>query len=168
MIFRKSTKKDLNNIMEIIDEAKIFLKSNKVNQWQNGYPNEEVILRDIENNESYILESNGRTIGTTALSFNGEKTYEKIYEGKWLTNYEYAVIHRIAVTTSSNKRGIGTEIINKVEELCIEKGIRSIKIDTHEDNLIMKKLLLKNKYKYCGIIYLLDGSKRVAFEKVIL
>ena len=127
-----------------------------------------MIICLIDNRVSYILENNGEIIGTTALSFNGEKTYDEIYEGKWLSNGQYAVIHRIAVTNSSNKKGIGTEIIKKAEEVCIAKGINNIKIDTHEDNLVMQKLLIKNKFKYCGIIYLLDGSKRIAFEKIII
>ena len=41
-------------------------------------------------------------------------------------------------------------------------------IDTHEDNQSMQKLLAKNQFSYCGIIYLSDGSKRLAFEKVLI
>ncbi|MDU7148958.1 MAG: GNAT family N-acetyltransferase [Clostridium sp.] len=165
MILRKSTEKDLKNIMKIINEAKAFLKNNKVDQWQNGYPNEEVILKDIRNNISYVLEDTGEIIGTTSLSFDVEETYNNIYEGKWISNGKYAVIHRIAVSNNINRKGIGTEIIKKSEEICLSKGIKNIKIDTHEDNLIMQKLLEKNSFKYCGVIYLLDGSKRIAFEK---
>lgn len=167
MKLRQSTEKDLKNIIKIIDEAKVFLKENKVNQWQNGYPNEEVILSDIKNKYSYVLEDNGEVIGTTALSFDGEKTYDVIYDGKWLSNEKYAVIHRIAASRNNKIKSVGTEIIKKVEEICLSKDIKNIKIDTHEDNLTMQKLLMKNKFKYCGIIYLEDKSKRVAFEKEI-
>lgn len=167
MELRKSTEKDLKNIMQIIDEAKVFLKNNNVDQWQNGYPNEEVILNDIKNDSSYVLEDSDEIIGTTALSFDGEETYNNIYEGKWLSNGKYAVIHRIATSNSGDRKGIGTEIIKKSEEICLLKGVKSIKIDTHEDNLTMQKLLEKNNFKYCGVIYLLDGSKRIAFEKEI-
>ena len=165
MNLRLSNEKDLTEIMSIIDEAKKFLKNNKVDQWQNGYPNKEVILNDINKNESYVIENNGEVIGTTALSFAGEKNYDKIYEGKWISNGPYAVIHRIAVSKVKGLKNIGTEILKKSEELCIANGINNIKIDTHEDNIPMQKLLLKNNYKYCGVIYLEDGNKRIAFEK---
>lgn len=167
MIFRKSTEKDLKEIMEVINGAKELLKGNKVDQWQSGYPNEEVILEDIEKGYSYILEENGIILGTTALSFDGEDTYEKIYEGQWLSNGSYGVIHRIAVNRNVKVKGIGTEIIKKSEEICLDKGIRNIKIDTHEDNITMQRLLEKNKFKYCGVIYLEGNVKRIAFEKVI-
>ncbi|MGG7058833.1 GNAT family N-acetyltransferase [Clostridium nigeriense] len=167
MILRKTRQEEINKVVKIIDEAKETLKKNNINQWQNGYPNEEVILRDIENNESYVLEHNGVVIGTTALSFNGEKTYDKIYEGKWLYNGTYAVIHRIAVTNVDGLKGIGTEILKKSEKICMSKGIKNIRVDTHKDNKSMQGLLLKNNYKYCGVIYLEDGSKRIAFEKEV-
>lgn len=167
MVLRKSTEKDLKNIMKIINEAKVFLKNNNVDQWQNGYPNEEVILNDIKNDISYVLEDNDEIIGTTSLSFDVEESYNNIYEGKWISNGEYAVIHRIAASNYSNRKGIGTEIIKKSEQICLSKGIKNIKIDTHENNLTMQKLLEKNNFKYCGVIYLLDGSKRIAFEKEI-
>lgn len=167
MRLRKSTKNDLKCIMEIINEAKRFLNENKVDQWQQGYPNEESVLEDIGNEYSYVLEENNEIIGTAAISFDGEKTYDTIYEGKWISNGRYAVIHRIAVSKNSKRKEIGTEIIKKAEEICLSKGIKNIKIDTHEDNLTMQKLLEKNNFKYCGVIYLLDKSKRIAFEKEI-
>lgn len=168
MIFRKTKQEEVNKVMKIINEGKVSLKNNKVNQWQNGYPNEEVILRDISNDESYVLEYNSEIIGTTALSFRGEKTYDKIYEGKWISNGEYAVVHRIAVCKIDGIKSVGTEILKEVEKICLLRNIKNIKIDTHEDNKIMQRLLSKNNYKYCGVIYLEDGSKRIAFEKVIL
>ena len=58
MFLRISKREDINRIMDIINEGKISLKNSKVDQWQNGYPNEEVILRDIENGESFVLEYN--------------------------------------------------------------------------------------------------------------
>lgn len=167
MRLRKSRENDLKYIIEIINEAKEFLKESKIDQWQQGYPNEEVILKDIENQHSYVLEDDNKIIGTVALSFDGEETYDLIYDGKWISNNEYAVIHRIAASKKCNIKGIGTEIIKNIEKICIDKGIENIKIDTHEKNLVMQKLLEKNNFKYCGVIYLEDKAKRVAFEKVI-
>lgn len=168
MILRETRKEEINEVMKIINEGKVLLKNNSVNQWQNGYPNEDVILRDILNDESYVLEHNNEIIGTTALSFRGEKTYDKIYEGKWLSNGEYAVVHRIAACKIDGIKSVGTEILKEVEKICLLRNIKNIKIDTHEDNKIMQRLLSKNNYKYCGVIYLEDGSKRIAFEKVII
>lgn len=167
MKFRKSNKTDINNIMNIIREAQAYFKVQGINQWQNDYPNVETINNDIENNHSYVLLKDHNIVATAAVSFNGEKTYDSICEGQWISNNEYAVIHRIAVDNNYKGLGLSSQIIKNVEEVCLEKGVHSIKVDTHEENLSMQKLLKKNEFQYCGIIYLEDGSKRIAFEKVL-
>lgn len=168
MLFRNSTIQDLDYILNILEEAKIFLKNNGVDQWQNGYPNKEVILDDIKNNESYVLEYENKIIGTTVLSFRGDNNYNKIYEGKWITEKEkYAVVHRIAIKRDSGVNNIGMNIMKFIENKCIDNNVNTIKIDTHEDNKNMQNLLKQLNYKYCGIIYLEDGSKRIAFEKIL-
>lgn len=166
MKLRKSVNEDINNIMQIIDEAKEALKEQGIDQWQNGYPNADVIRNDILNNDSYVFIKNNEIVATSAVSFDGEKTYDKIYDGNWISNDEFAVIHRIAISNKYKGTGIASEIIKMIEAICLDKNVHSIKVDTHEFNIPMQKLLKKNDFKYCGVIYLEDKSKRVAFEKI--
>ena len=165
MNFRKTTEKDLESVITIIDEAKEFLKNNNIDQWQNGYPNKEVILKDIENDNSYVLEDNGEIIATTVVSLDGDKNYDVIHNGAWITDNKYGVIHRIAVSRNYASRGIGKKIIENSEYIARENNIKSMRVDTHKDNKTMQRLLLKNGYEYCGIIFVEDGTERLAFEK---
>lgn len=167
MEFRKTVKTDINDVMNIIRQAQTYFKELGINQWQDNYPNIETINNDIDNENSYVLLKEGIIVATAAVSFDGERTYDFIYEGKWISNNEYAVIHRIAVDNNYKGLGLSSKIIKNVEQLCFSKGVYSIKVDTHEENLSMQKLLKKNKFQYCGIIYLEDGSKRIAFEKIL-
>ena len=167
MKFRKTTVEDINNVMKIINEAKEYFRKNRVDQWQNGYPNSDTIYNDIKKNSSYVLESENKILATAMVSFEEDKTYKKIYNGEWLNSGNYAVIHRIAVSEKVKGNGIASAIIKEVESLCKENRVNSIKIDTHKDNISMQKLLEKNDFKYCGIIYLEDGNERIAFEKII-
>lgn len=167
MEFRKATKTDIDSIMNIIKQAQAYFKQYGINQWQNNYPNLETIRNDLKNENSYVLLKENNIVATTAVSFDGEKTYDRIYDGQWLSNNSYAVIHRIAVDNTYKGAGLASQIIKNVEKLCLNRDIYSIKVDTHEDNLSMQKFLKKNAFKYCGVIYLEDGNKRVAFEKVL-
>lgn len=167
MLFRIAKEDDLNEIMSIIEEAKAYLKVQGVDQWQNGYPNEEKILEDIASEESYVGELNGKIVATGYLSFCGEKTYEKIYNGQWLSIGPYAVYHRTAVSEKSRNAGIAKDFFQSLDKVVLEKGVKSIRIDTHKDNMPMQKFLKKNGYIYCGVIYLEDGNERVAFEKIL-
>ena len=167
MEFRKSTKSDITKIMDIVKQAQAYFKEQNIDQWQNNYPNEEVINNDIENGESYVMLENGNIIATTVISFTKETSYENILDGKWITNGDYGVIHRIAVDNTQKGKGLSHKIIKYAEEVCKQNNIHSIKVDTHEENIPMQNLLKKNGFKYCGIIYLEDGGKRVAFEKTL-
>ena len=44
MEFRKSTKSDITKIMDIVKQAQAYFKEQNIDQWQNNYPNEEVIM----------------------------------------------------------------------------------------------------------------------------
>lgn len=166
MEFRRTVEADINNIINIIKQAQEYFREQGIDQWQNGYPNVETIRNDITNQHSYVLLKDNKIVATAAVSFDGEKTYDSIYEGEWISNSEYAVIHRIAVDNTYKGSGLSSQIIREVEELCLNKGVHSIKVDTHEENISMQKLLKKNKFQYCGVIYLEDKSKRIAFEKL--
>ena len=165
MEFRKTLSQDINDVMKIINKSQDYFKEQGINQWQNNYPNSQVIQDDIDQDSSYVLLNNNQIVGTTALSFDGEPTYNNIYEGKWLTSGVFAVIHRIAVDNSFKGLGFASKIIAEVENICINKSIKSIKVDTHEDNKSMQRLLDKCGFKYCGVIYLPDNAKRVGYEK---
>lgn len=43
----------------------------------------------------------------------------------------------------------------------------TLRIDTHRDNHIMQHNILKHGFTYCGIIYLLSGDERLAYQKTI-
>ena len=164
MEFRKSVQSDVENIISIIKEAKEYFKKNNIDQWQDNYPNEETILNDINNETSYVLVKDNNIVATASISFEEEKTYKNI-DGNWLTNDRYVVIHRIAVSNDYKGLRLSSTILDNAKALALKNSIHSIKIDTHKDNKAMQRVLKKNNFTYCGIIYLEDNSERIAFEK---
>lgn len=166
MEFRKSKTEDIPGIMRIIRQAQEYMKKQGIDQWQNGYPNEAVFQEDILKGYGYVMEEEGGIIGTIAVLFDGEPTYDRIYEGAWITQgIPYAAIHRVAVDAQLKGRGIAGRMIKEVEKMCLEQGVYGIKNDTHRENLSMRKMQKKNGFEYCGIIYLEDGAERIACEK---
>ena len=162
-------KEDLFAIMQIIEQAQSYLAVQNIEQWQNGYTNEKVILKDIRNNESYIVKSSDFTLLASAMfSTRNEPTYKTI-QGNWITesNAKYGVIHRMAVNENFRGTGIAKFIFNQCEQILKQNTIHSMRIDTHENNIGMQTLLKTLGYTLCGIIYLENNDKRLAFEKLI-
>jgi len=167
MVLRKATFADISAMMEIFYQAQASLKELGVNQWQNNYPNRDVINKDLENGVAYVLTENGIIIATATIIFNHEPTYDRIYEGEWLSRGEFVVVHRVAVDNRYKMKGVASHILHEVEKMAVQANIPSFKIDTHKDNLPMRKTLGKNGFSYCGRIVLHDGNSRVAYEKLL-
>lgn len=167
MEFRKATVNDVSHIMDIIYKAREDFKKKGIDQWQNNYPNEDIIINDIEKGYGFVLTDNDTIIGYVAVSFDGEETYDKIFDGEWLTTGEFAVVHRIAISEAYKGQKLSYIIMENVEQYCKDNGIYSIKVDTHIKNIPMQKILNRLNYKYCGKIYIRDGSERIAFEKIL-
>ncbi|NLL47598.1 MAG: GNAT family N-acetyltransferase [Firmicutes bacterium] len=167
MHFRKSTYLDVPEIMKIIKEGQEYLRQAGIPQWQNGYPSQEVITLDIERGNSYVLVQDGQIVATTVLEFAGDPNYATIYEGEWLTRGRYGAIHRIAIAKNQKGQGLAARMMDAMEEICKERGVFSLRVDTHEKNQSMQRMLQKTGFQYCGVIFLADGAPRVAFEKVL-
>jgi GNAT superfamily N-acetyltransferase len=167
MIFRKGQISDLPRMMEIVGQAQISIGKLGIDQWQNGYPSEEIIRNDIENGYSFVLTSDaGEVVAIASLIYNYEPTYDKIYDGAWLSEGEFIVVHRMAVAEEHKKKGIASHLLKEVEMQAITKNIPSFKIDTHEGNIPMRRTFESNGFVYCGRIFLRDGNPRVGYEKL--
>ena len=167
MKIRKSSVSDINNLLEIFDEARKTIATLGIDQWQNGYPSFDVVREDISLSRSYAVEIDGGVCGTFVMMEN-EPTYDKIFEGEWLGNEDYIAIHRVAISVKNRGSGISTAIINYASDYAKSLGRASLRIDTHSVNKVMRRMLEKNGFIHCGTIYLENGDPRVAYEKVLL
>lgn len=159
MHIRQTLTEDLDTVMRIYDQARQYMRENhNPNQWINGYPTTEMVQEDILTKSSYVCTEGEEIVGVFRFTLGEDPTYKHIYQGSWLNEEPYGVVHRIA--SASHKKGVATFCL----EWCLV-NCGNIRIDTHRDNHIMQRLLAKNDYRYCGIIYLEDGSERLAYQK---
>jgi len=165
-ILRKAQIPEAEIIWQILQQAIERRRKDGSNQWQDGYPNQEVVKTDISLGKGYVLEREGKIAAYAALVFNDEPAYDEI-EGNWLTNDDFMVIHRVAVSDDFLGKGIAVLLFQKLEDFAKENQVFSIKVDTNFDNLAMLHILEKLNYLYCGEVYF-RGSARKAFEKVLI
>lgn len=164
-IFRKATLLDVDRIWEILQQAIQKRKNEGSSQWQDGYPNPTVVAEDIDNGYGYVLANNNDIAGYCAVVINDEPAYEAI-EGKWLTNGDFVLYHRVAIAENYLGKGLARQMLRHIEEFALANNIYSIKVDTNFDNNSMLALLEKTGYVYCGEVYF-RGAPRKAFEKIL-
>lgn len=162
VLIRPAGLEDLPLVMEIYEYARAFMRANgNVTQWVNGYPSEELIRREIQDGHSFVCtDGDGEIVGTFCFILGDDPTYQQIYDGAWLNDEPYGVIHRMG--TNGKRKGIA--------EACLSWSFQhsdNIRVDTHRDNLVMQHILEKNGFKRCGIIYVRDGTERIAYQKIV-
>ena len=145
-IIRKATSDDLPRIQELIDAGRKKMRAEgNTEQWTDATPILERIVQDMTNGNSYLLEEEGRVVATFAFVKGPDITYQKIYEGAWLNDKPYYVIHRIA--SEPGVHGILKDVLAWSESFT-----DTLRIDTHRKNISMRSALAKYGFRYCGII----------------
>ena len=159
MYFRKTTVSDFPSIFRIYEQSVSFMKEEgNPTQWNDLETLKNHVGDDVNKGISYVLLDEGEIQAVFTLLETPDPTYQTI-EGKWMDDSSYFTIHRIAV--KEHNRGYASA--------CFHYAYlqnRHIRIDTHEKNLPMRKLIEKEGFTYCGKIVVEDGNVRLAYEKV--
>lgn len=176
MQFRRTRERDIDRIMAILADGRASLAALGIDQWQGGYPHRAVIEADVARGDSYVVEDEGGVIATAMIGFAGERDYDRIEEGAWLTACTsndpcYGVVHRVAVDSRALGKGAATALLARAEDLARANGSASVRIDTHPGNAPMRSLLAKAGYTQCGIIYIAHAEEgapeRIAYERLV-
>lgn len=159
-LIRKAIPTDLDRLMEIFSIARRFMQTTgNPNQWINGYPQRELIAQEIEADHCYAVENESGIIIATFCFIQGpDPTYAYIEDGQWPNDRPYYVIHRLA--SDGTCPGIGKYCF----DWCFQQ-FPCLRADTHADNKVMQHVLTKNGFTRCGIIYVSNGTPRIAYQK---
>ena len=78
---------------------------------------------------------------------------------QWVNGYPSEPLHRIG--SDGTHRGVLHECVNWAA-----RRISHLRVDTHADNHVMQRCILREGFSYCGVIHVADGTPRVAFERI--
>ena len=165
MVIGPATEADIPAVLPVFEAAKAIMRADgNYDQWgAPGFPGDALLLRDIARGGGYVISSEAEggveksIVAYFALLPSPEPTYSHI-DGAWLTDEPYGVIHRIA--SYPEVHGIFSAIIDFAAA-----RYPHLRIDTHRDNRIMQHLIDAAGFTYCGIIWLEDGTERLAYER---
>uniref|UniRef100_UPI0040577098 GNAT family N-acetyltransferase n=1 Tax=Agathobacter sp. TaxID=2021311 RepID=UPI0040577098 len=159
MQIRKAKIEELDSIMKVYAFARKFMEEHKnPTQWGQNKPSREQIESDILAGKCHLCIKEGQIAAVFYFAKEADVTYAKIYDGNWINDEPYAVVHRIA--SSGIIKGAGSFCMNWASGQC-----ENLKIDTHKDNYVMQNMLKKCGFVHCGTIYLENGEERLAFHK---
>lgn len=166
MILRQATETDLPAIMAILMSGIQSLKKQGSPQWQGGYgPTEERMRKDIEQQWTYVLETDQQVVAVASLIPGIDPVYEAI-DGNWHSpSADYVSIHRFAVNASEANQGLGKLFLRRLIEHLLESGKKDIRIDTHQMNIGMQKVAKSVGFQYCGTVtFPIPNGERFAYQ----
>ena len=164
MLIRQAQPADIKSILSIVRSAQLSLCELGIDQWQDGYPSEEVIANDIAQGVGYVAcDNSGSVVGYEAVVLTGEEAYSQIDEHVWHTSNRYVVVHRLCVNGESRRKGVAIELLTFAGDFALKHGVCDFRIDTHKGNVRMLALLNKLGFAYVGTIRYVSGL-REAFD----
>lgn len=149
----------------IIDMGRRFQKEQGFTQWTEDYPTLDTVREDIRADKGYSLLTDGKIAGYMCIDFDGEPAYQNI-EGAWRLEGPYAVVHRMAFHSAFRGMGLAEASFRLIEELCQQKGVSIIRVDTDFPNKRMQHILTKNGFVNCGTV-VFQGSAKLAYDKIL-
>jgi len=166
---RLATRDDLEKIQAIFESGRGYLAAQGLPQWQNGYgPTGPDAALEIEADRGYVLLVGGVVSGYASL-IPGPDGSPPLTEGEWDTSHSrYAALHRVALDRAVRGRGLAAVFMREIIQRARDLGYQDIRIDTHPENKIMQRVILKVGFTYRGIMHLpIPEGERFAYQLLI-
>jgi ribosomal protein S18 acetylase RimI-like enzyme len=166
MIIRKANKEDLENIMKMYKSCVTGMLENGIDQWDETYPNTDIIIEDLNVSTYYVAEMDGTIIGGVNIDKNQDDTYLAL---DWEDQSDsFLVVHRLGVKEEFWNKKIGKNLMLFTEKLVVKKRLKSIRLDTYSGNPKAMEFYRRLGYTELGTIDLKsDKDKYYCFEKII-
>jgi ribosomal protein S18 acetylase RimI-like enzyme len=153
---QKAEKEDLKEIVALYKEVITNMIRNNLFQWDDLYPNEELLTEDIELGELYLLRREDQIISCVVLN---EEQDEEYLTGNWsFTNGKFIVIHRLCVHPNVQGEGLGKKMVQLAENLARTKGYTIVRLDAFSQNIKARHLYESLGYTYAGEVTFRKGQ----------
>lgn len=150
---------------KILNDGRKFQQEQGFVQWTEDYPNIDTVYKDIENQKGYVIKIDGKLAGYLCIDFSGEPAYTDI-KGTWRAEKAYAVVHRMAFSKEFVGIGLADTAFELIEQVCLDRDVLYIRVDTDFPNKRMQHILEKNGYVKCGTV-VFQGSEKIAYDKLL-
>jgi ribosomal protein S18 acetylase RimI-like enzyme len=167
MQIRLATKDDLPSLMALVRRVVPLMRATGNLQWDETYPNEAVFQRDIDLNQLWAAVVDGNIAGVAAVTMDQEPDYTQV---GWNIEERAIVVHRLAVDPAFRGQGAAGVLMQKAEEVAVERGISVLRVDTNTQNEATQRLFPKLGYILAGEISLefRPGLRFFCYEKRLL
>ena len=169
LTFRKAVPADLPGMLMLVKQAKAFMATLGIDQWQDGYPEESLLAEDIRLGRIFVYDDGGAVASITVITDEPEPIYDRL-DGRWLSDGPYLTVHRMALDDAHRHGGLASKIIQHAVAMAREMNLTAVRADTHRGNKAMRRFLEKHGFVERGLVtYTTKAGDplRVAYELLL-
>lgn len=142
---------EIKDILIITQACAQKMQENGIFQWNEHYPSEAAFINDVERNELYVAEENGKILGAIVISTFMDEEYRPI---KWLTpNGNSTYIHRLCVHPEHQGKGLAQQLMDFAEAHSRDNDFVSVRLDTFSQNKRNQLFYEQRGYQRLGDIF---------------
>lgn len=145
-MIRVATRKDLDAISSLTEDAKKIMQKGNNPQWDEDYPLIEHFEEDINHESLFVLEENAQIYGYIVIDQNQSKWYDEL---EWPVDRKGGyVIHRLA--GSPEYKGAATALFDFAVKRALEHDVHVLLTDTYAVNHRAQNLFEKFGFTKVG------------------
>ena len=153
--FRKAKEDDFDSVFQVFVDAIAEMNRKNISQWDELYPDREILKDDISKNQMYL----GITDGGIACAYVVNSECDEEYDnGDWrYPTASFRVIHRLCVNPIFQNKGVGKHTVEHIEAEQKAEGFETIRLDAFTLNPYAMKMYDRLGYVKVGSIYWRKG-----------
>ena len=155
-MIRRAKILEIPEILVLTKACATDMISRGIYQWDEEYPSESILRKDIQLGRLYLRATNTEIIGIIALCKDKEPEYESV---KWQTqDGKNLYVHRLAIHPRHQGLGYARELMDFAEAYAKERHYASIRLDTFSKNPRNQRFYEQRGYVRLGTIFLPSQS----------
>lgn len=160
MKIRKGTLQDIDSVAILYETVHDYHDTyTNFPGWRRGiYPIREDAENGITEDNLFVVEENGKIVGTFILRHVPEQGYEKADWHVRLDYREIFVVYTFAVHPEYSHKGVGKYMLEFILNYASQNDIKAVRLDVYEKNLPAIRLYESVGFKYIDTVDLGYGE----------
>ena len=161
-LFRMASENEEDIIYTLYDAVKEKGKNDGTSDWDEDYPNREILKDDLKNKSLFVLEDNKKIIA--AVSMVDEESPE-LQTLDWAKEKSCFLV-RLCVAPEYQGKGLGEKMMHCISNTARGRGFKATHHLAAEVNKAANRLYKRMRYRNLGRIHVY-GTDFIAYEMIL-
>ncbi|MFZ0931944.1 MAG: GNAT family N-acetyltransferase [Syntrophobacteraceae bacterium] len=155
MRIRPAYIEDLDVLHGIVRNATRRLDAQGIPQWDEIYPNREILEKDIERQEMCVIEVEGQVAGLIVINEDQPAEYAAV---EWACAGRALVVHRLTIAPVHQRCGLASLLMDFAEDTAANEGYNCLRLDAFTLNPAACTLYENRGYRKAGAVCFRKGE----------